>query len=241
MATDEMAGTGCEPPTNGATPTSSSTDTRRSRSRPSAEAYSPDSPVFRSRVEIARIPPCYRRAKLDDLVTENTWEKLMIDGCRQWLADQQYLKRGNAANWVYIYGGPGTGKTYAVCALAVECIRRRVWPVRFWPVPELFRAIAEGFRRDEAAAREAFDLAVACEVLVLDDIGAERDSAWTGEQLYLLLNHRDGAGLPTLITSSGSLSDLAIRFSERAASRIAGRVKPPREVIGRDRRKDGAT
>jgi DNA replication protein DnaC len=163
----------------------------------------------------------------------------MVDRSRLWLSAGLYRSRDIEENWLYFFGSPGVGKTHAVCSIAIECIRLRVWPVRFWPVPELFKKITDGFRRHDEAARADYDMALACDVLVLDDIGAERESPWIGEQLYLILNHRDGAGLPTLITSNLPLDEMADRLNERARSRIAGRAKPIRGVVGRDRRAEG--
>jgi DNA replication protein DnaC len=38
-------------------------------------------------------------------------------------------------------------------------------------------------------------------VLLLDELGAEKETEWTREQLYRVINHRYNEGLPTLIAS----------------------------------------
>ena len=74
------------------------------------------------------------------------------------------------------------------------------------------------------------------DVLVIDDLGAERVTDWTKQVFYALLNRRyaghdrtvsNGVGL-TLITTNLSLPAIAENFGDRVASRIVGmcRVVP---------------
>jgi DNA replication protein DnaC len=54
-----------------------------------------------------------------------------------------------------------------------------------------------------------------CPVLLLDDLGSEKRSPWTDEQMYRLLNHRYNEGLPTVVASNVLLEELEPRIASR--------------------------
>lgn len=58
-------------------------------------------------------------------------------------------------------------------------------------------------------------------VVVLDDLGREKVSDWTGETLYALVNHRYEAMLPTIVTTNLSGAELAASPYWPAISRLA--------------------
>ena len=58
-------------------------------------------------------------------------------------------------------------------------------------------------------------------VLILDDWGAHSDTPWADEQLYLILNHRTGRVLPTVVTSNLILEDID---PPRVRSRLMNRL-----------------
>jgi DNA replication protein DnaC len=58
-------------------------------------------------------------------------------------------------------------------------------------------------------------------LLVLDDLGREKASDWTGELVYALVNARYEARLPTLVTTNLTSADLAASPYWPAISRLA--------------------
>lgn len=58
-------------------------------------------------------------------------------------------------------------------------------------------------------------------LVVLDDLGREKVSDWTGETIYALVNARYEGRLPTLVTSNLSPSELAASTYWPAISRLA--------------------
>jgi DNA replication protein DnaC len=61
-------------------------------------------------------------------------------------------------------------------------------------------------------------------VLLLDDLGAEKETEWTQEQLYRVINHRYNEGLPTLIAGNVPLDEIEPRIASRIRDTRIGQV-----------------
>lgn len=60
------------------------------------------------------------------------------------------------------------------------------------------------------------------ELLLLDDLAAERASEWTVELVYRLIDARWNACLPTVVTVNAPKGELRARLGDRIASRLNG-------------------
>jgi len=160
------------------------------------------SPRFRTRTfERFRPTPDTRRA---------------LDLCRRWAAA---YPGGPAADGVGIalVGPVGTGKTHLAAAVVNALVERGHYPL-FVSVPDLIARFRAGI--ESGTAERQLLLAKSAEVLVLDDLGAERVTDWAAEQLYRLINARYEALQPTIVTTNLEPSELAEHLGERAVSRL---------------------
>jgi len=57
-------------------------------------------------------------------------------------------------------------------------------------------------------------------VLLLDDLAAQRDTAFTEEQLFRLINHRYENELPTIFTTNAAPKKIGAQLGERIADRL---------------------
>ncbi len=137
----------------------------------------------------------------------------------------------------YLWGPPGTGKTYAACC-AARLAALGGLGARKVTAKVLLDEVREEFDRrdgDRCAATNAARVGL----LVLDDLGAERPTEWAMEELVRLVDARCAAGLPTVFTSNLRLGALRDRWGGdqgmRLASRVAGSCDIV-EVAGPDRR-----
>lgn len=128
---------------------------------------------------------------------------------------------------LYVWGGNGTLKTTLASAIARRLLYRGR-RVRMVNSVDLLIEVQStyGTPRSEADVLARYSKTP---VLVIDDLGKEQQTAWTVSRLYSIVNARDGAMLPTVITSNFRVSDLAGRMagSDRStaqaiASRLAG-------------------
>jgi DNA replication protein DnaC len=126
-----------------------------------------------------------------------------------------------------VLSGPtGTGKTWnsygAVRALAVSGARCSWRVINTADMYALLRPSPHRNSEDELDALKTVTL------LVIDDLGAAKDSPWCEEVLYRLVNHRSEHIRPTLITTNmvskpgPGVVHIRDGLSDRVFSRIAG-------------------
>jgi len=118
--------------------------------------------------------------------------------------------------WLVLYGAKGTGKSHLAAAVAHAQEERpeedRLLTM-FFVVPAILDLLRSGYRQGDYA--ELLDLCQSCDLLILDDLGAENETDWAAEKLFVILNHRYQAELPTLIVTNCRLTDLDPRLYDR--------------------------
>lgn len=148
---------------------------------------------------------------------------------------------------LFITGAVGCGKTHLAAAMLAAWLEgaliegertgQHYYPSacgKWTTVPEFLMRLRGTFRRDaaeteERVVREYLKLPF----LVLDDLGAEKATDWTGQSLYVLVSGRINACLPTVVTSNLTLGELH-DSDPRLASRLGGMAYL--ELPGKDRR-----
>ncbi len=122
---------------------------------------------------------------------------------------------------LYFYGRTGLGKTHLSLAIANEVIKKG-FSVVYGSVISFFNQLErEKFGRDNTDSN-TMELLSGADLLILDDLGAEFTTALTTSNLYEIIDNRIQRGLPTIINSNLSPSDLKDRYPESIVSRIIG-------------------
>lgn len=147
-------------------------------------------------LEGSSLPVLYRNATFADFeVTEDN--RRAVEGIRA------YLKKP-AVPWVYLTGGPGTGKTFLACIAANELLRQGK-NVHFEKAEELLEQLRKDVRRKTDENLDRYS-SVPC--LILDNLGVRVETEWAAKQLERILSNRYDQALPTLITSPYSMKEL---------------------------------
>lgn len=136
-----------------------------------------------------------------------------------------------------LFGGTGLGKTHLSLSIAYVVVQRG-FGVYYTSCQSLMdRLQAQQFGKrpiDESTDYQA--MANDCDLLILDDFGAEFSTTFTVSALQNLINGRLTRALPTVINSNLSDTQLDERYGERIVSRLlcSYRALP---VYGEDIRK----
>lgn len=134
-------------------------------------------------------------------------------------------------NGLYLWGGIGTGKTHILYALK-KLYAERLSNFSVKNMSELLADMKASFN-----GRNPIDILDEL-YRAYDDIGAEKETEWAGEQVYRLVNCLYENKRTVIFTSNLPLGGLAQRFGiqgDRIASRIAEMCHIV-ELKGKDRR-----
>ena len=152
--------------------------------------------------------------KMPKEIREASFKNIYKDGSSR-LETIKYLKsfydsyhKNEKTKGLYLYGNFGCGKTYLVAALFNELAKKNVKSTIIY-FPELLRSLKASFSNTEENYGEKFDRVKEANLLLLDDIGAEKLSDWARDEvLGVILQYRMEEHLPTFFTSNLSIKDL---------------------------------
>ena len=127
---------------------------------------------------------------------------------------------GDAGNLLFV-GGTGLGKTFLSACIA-RTVADRGFSVAYETANHLFGKLEQAkFNPSEESRREA-DMLLACDLLIIDDLGTEMPGQFVTAALYGLLNDRLLAGKPMVISTNLNIDELSRRYSPQIASRLHG-------------------
>lgn len=146
----------------------------------------------------ARIPRRYDHCSFDSFEVHDRSHEAALREARQWVELWPVVSHG-----LLLIGEPGTGKTHIAVALARELIRTKSAQVLFYEQRELLKAL-QGTFESGAALRESEILVPVqeAEVLVLDDLGAGRTTAWARDVMHDVIVQRYNEQRPLVMTTN---------------------------------------
>ena len=144
-----------------------------------------------------------------------------------------------------IIGPCGVGKTHLAVAILRELISKHDALGIFYDFRDLLKKIQNSYNAvSQTSEMEILEPVLDCEVLVLDDLGAERPTEWVRDTFAYILNSRYNRKLTTLITTnfSDERSDARVlpdgnrvvreeTLEERIGTRIRSRLYEMCKVI----------
>ena len=160
------------------------------------------------------IPPGYKRSP-----RENMQE--ILSRCRtyaEFFGNEPYRN-------LFLFGPPGLGKTFLSACIA-RVVSEKGFSVVYDSAPAIFdrfetRRFAP-YGEESRQAEEDTRRYLTCDLLILDDLGAEFVSPFFQSVLYELINTRLVEGKRTVISSNLDRIELRKRYTPQVVSRLEG-------------------
>jgi len=171
-------------------------------------------------------PVLLQNASLSDLISEK--ERINI---KKYIKDFLKKKINNEnAKGMYLSGSFGSGKSYILSALLNELSNKGFKTINVY-YPSLLKRLKASF--SDYNYDEVLDEITTCDILLIDDIGAENNSSWARDEvLGTILQYRMDNDLTTFFTSNFTIDELENILSETSkgtdeikARRIIERIK----------------
>ena len=191
----------------------------------------------------ANIPPLYRRASFDNflLPADNPATRNVLTTAlttvRKYV--QEYPPNPPPQGLLFI-GEPGTGKTHLAVSALRALIARYGCEGVFLDYQELLEKTRMSYDPTSGSGnRDIYQVALNCDVLLLDDLGNYRFSDWVEDMVTQIITHRCNHAKPLIATTnlrdpeagdpqvpSGAAGDIVSRYylSERIGARARSRL-----------------
>lgn len=156
-------------------------------------------------------------------VTPRNWMRRIFTYCRNYAWDF-----GEDSPNLLFYGGTGLGKTFTSACIARQ-VAAKGFSVFYESVSgalEPFEAVKFRGAEPDSEAYSERERILDCDLLILDDLGTEMQTAFSTSALYTIINTRLISGKKTIISTnlnaSREKSELRSRYGAQLASRLEG-------------------
>jgi len=146
----------------------------------------------------ARVPARYARCELSTFEHDMDTQREAYRRAKKFVDAFPVVDKG-----LLFFGANGVGKTHLAVGILKEVIRTKGARGYFFETRELLRLVRDTYNRSvEETEMDVLNPVLHADLLVLDDLGAERTSEWVQETLGLVVNTRYNARRATVFTSN---------------------------------------
>lgn len=143
-----------------------------------------------------------------------------VEKCRQFI---RQLKEGQAQNNIILLGDVGRGKTHLSIAMANAALANGN-TVIYKRIDDLLDLIREyKYDRESGGEQgEGFELEQlkTCDLLVIDDLGAETVTSFAINQLRIIIEERNMRAKPWIVNTNLDLNEIQSVYGHRVADRL---------------------
>lgn len=149
-------------------------------------------------LELANIPKRYKECTLKNFEVHNDSHRDALKISKQFIKNYPVQEVG------LLFIGPcGVGKTHLAVGICQELAEKKNVPCYFYDFRDLIKEIQSTYSPDSPITEhEVLAPVFESELLVLDELGAKRTSAWIEETIFYIINQRYNHKKLTIFTSN---------------------------------------
>ncbi len=180
----------------------------------------------------------YESSGIAELLRTQTFENFSLDYYKQNSDSHRMMERifayaksyaenfkSGEADSIAMFGGTGLGKTHLSSAIAKAVIEKGNDVLYVTAVGMVSDFETEQFNSQHIPRGELTDKYFDCDLLIIDDLGAELANQFTVSCLYNLLNVRINRHAATILSTNLTQQELFKKYNERITSRIMGEFR----------------
>jgi len=182
---------------------------------------------LRRRLEKARIPKRFANKTLESFNVKGIGgiqRKMLVNTAKAYIS--KFTFKAEYPQGLLMRGQVGCGKSHLAVAILREVILKGHTGL-YYNSPDLLRDIRATFdERSEVTEDDLIEEVTTTDLLVFDDVGAEKLSDFVLDRFYLIINERYEGCKPVIITTNLELDPLENRLGKRIVSRIFEMCNP---------------
>ena len=164
------------------------------------------------------IPPRFADKSFDNYIPANPAARVALTAARKYA--EAFDSQSRQGRSLVLAGGPGTGKTHLAAAIGQHVIREFQGAVLFGTVSQALRRIKDTYRKDsEQTESDVLQTMTDCDLLILDEIGAQIGSEHEKQLMFEILNERYQGMRSTILISNLNATELETFLGHRVMDR----------------------
>jgi DNA replication protein DnaC len=170
------------------------------------------------RLQRAQIPRRFLNKSLKNFKAADTTRRQLVSGAEAFI--KGFNLKGEFYPGLIMEGPVGCGKSHLAVSILREVIAKGYTGL-YYNSPDLLAEIRATYSNDEGPSEDTILEELAeVDLLVLDDLGAEKVSGFVLDRFYLIINKRYENCKPIIVTTNLDQETLINRLGERIVSRL---------------------
>lgn len=171
------------------------------------------------RLSSSRIPRRFWNKTLENFRARDVMRRRLLSESREFV--QKFSFKDHFPSGLLMMGPVGSGKSHLAAAILREVVMKG-YSGLYYNSPDLLRDIRATFNNDETGITEdeLLEQITMTDLLVLDDVGAEKISEFVLDRFYLIVNKRYEECKPMIVTTNLDEETLRNRLGGRVVSRL---------------------
>lgn len=184
-----------------------------------AQADARRAKAIADRVAACRIPDRFADKAFCDYSPASSGQRSNLEKCQAYAEnfDTHYAD----GRCLILSGTVGTGKTHLAIAILKDAVEKQGYTGKYWTVNGLLQVIRSSYEKDSGFSESDVIASVTdTHLLVLDEVGATKQSEFEMATLFNIINSRYEWKLPTIIISNLGPKQIGEAIGERCFDRL---------------------